>query len=334
MAKKGRSKKRSYVIEVYDDKTGQLRDVIPVMGGKKVTLTTANSFWQSTEELGLKDEEYILREKSHDNHNHPFYQRESAKNKLIPAVAASRAVKAYSRKKRLNEAKSFKGMAIVDELGNVIQIISPSPGRNPSKKMKKYGDAMDYERYSPMLDKMRMTGNERPSLEIARQEKRNLQMMRPEIYDPRVAHFEDLKELKIKPITVYQNKDGAWIDYELGRRTYNRRNWVKQGDNKVLKNPIAVPNTSLRITAVGMDRNGNSTIRLKPVGGGKAFSIQTNNRAMQEVHRIKSNIPDGRFITREAGDQIRNYIARYGTESQKAKAFRGMMRGKSSYQKY
>ena len=226
-------------------------------------------------------------------------RKEPLRNRVIPTVAASRSVKAYGRK-RMNEATSFKGMAIVDDLGNVVQIISPSPGK-------------------------------KPSLEVARGAKNDLEMsIRRD-----VSRGEGLvSKLKIKPITVYQNKEGAWIDYELGRRTYNR-NWLKQGRNKVLKNPISVPNTSLQITAVGMDRNGNSTIRLKPTGGGKAFSIQTNNRAMQEVQRIKNNIPDGRFITQKAGDQIRNYIARYGTKSQKAKAFpEAMMRGKSSYQKY
>ena len=114
--------------------------------------------------------------------------------------------------------------------------------------------------------------------------------------------------------------EGPQIAAMHGGRPYSRT-WVKDGRNKVLKKPIQVPGTDLKITALGMDRNGNSTVRLAPNDKRKgiAFSIQTNQN-LPTLHRNKSDVLEGPgFITMKMADEIRNYVLRYGTEKQLSK---------------
>lgn len=136
---------------------------------------------------------------------------------------------------------------------------------------------------------------------------------------------------EIRRIRKLQNKRGFanWINTQPegpqiaamhGGRPYSRT-WVKDGRNKVLKKPIQVPGTDLKITALGMDRNGNSTVRLAPNDKRKgiAFSIQTNQN-LPTLHRNKSDVLEGPgFITMKMADEIRNYVLRYGTEKQLSK---------------
>lgn len=112
---------------------------------------------------------------------------------------------------------------------------------------------------------------------------------------------------------------------EMAGRPYQRtsaRPWTKDGRNKVLMKPIAVPGTDLKITAFGMDRNGNSTVRLAPKDKrrGIGFSIQTNGN-LPSLHRNKTQVLNGYgFITKEMADEIRMHVAINGTEKQRSKA--------------
>ena len=78
-------------------------------------------------------------------------------------------------------------------------------------------------------------------------------------------------------------------------------------------------NTNLVITGFGMDKNGNSVVRLRNRGGGRGFSIQSNGNlpSIQRNMRTLRSGPIPKFITKEMAMDIQNYVRRYGTDRQK-----------------
>jgi len=80
---------------------------------------------------------------------------------------------------------------------------------------------------------------------------------------------------------------------------------------------IDVPDTDVKIVGMGMDRNGNSVVRLRPKYGNKrGFSIQTNgNLPMLHNNRnvSKEMIAQNK---RQFGKEIYNHIDRFGTPYQ------------------
>lgn len=109
--------------------------------------------------------------------------------------------------------------------------------------------------------------------------------------------------------------------------------------------PIPVKGTDLKMVGLGMDKNGNSVVRLKPMyGNARGFSIQTNGN-LPALHRMRNNYrinntnktmfdPTGSAkSTAMINKQIADYIDKYGTPRQTKMALNRESGGRLKYPK-
>ncbi len=106
---------------------------------------------------------------------------------------------------------------------------------------------------------------------------------------------------------------------------------------------IPVKGTDLKMVGLGMDKNGNSVVRLKPMyGNARGFSIQTNGN-LPALHRMRGNYrtnninntmfdPTGSSkSTAMINKQIADYIDKYGTPRQTKMALNRESGGRLKY---
>ena len=154
------------------------------------------------------------------------------------------------------------------------------------------------------------------------------------------AAEDKFKEIRMRKYDFSLNSSAYLKSKNKPPLNKRRRRMVRE---RRFSKPIPVKGTNLKMVGLGMDKNGNSVVRLKPMyGNARGFSIQTNGN-LPALHRMRGTYqinnsnrtmydPTGSAkSTAMINKQIADYIDKYGTPRQTKMALNRESGGRIKY---